>query len=170
MTVPSRAGTRSPGGPPSGSPFRCYRVADGRFPLLDGAGAARIGGRWNSPGQRVVYASLSYANALLEILAHRSRAQLPPGYVWLTLDVPAGVKVAVADPTRIPGWDAPDEVAARVAGNAWLDAGQTVALMVPAKPAAPHEWNAVFNPAHPEFARVAVGAPELVAWDRRLWR
>lgn len=98
-------------------------MADGRLPLLDGAGAARTGDRWSSPGRRVVYASLSYANALLEILAHRSRAQLPPGYVWLTLDVPAGVEVAVIDPARTPGWDAPDEAAARAAGNTWLDAG-----------------------------------------------
>jgi len=31
------------------------------------------------------------------------------------------------------------------------------------------EFNAVVNPAHPDFSRVRVGAPEAVVWDRRLF-
>lgn len=169
---PRGAGGRvvSLGGPPTGGPFRCYRVADGAFPLLDGAGAARLGGRWNSPGRPVVYASLTYANALLEILAHRNRARVPRGYVWVTLDVPDRTPVAVVDPAGVPGWDAPDEGAARTVGDAWLARGREIALVVPAKPAAPHEWNVAFNVRHPDFGRVAASAPELVGWDARLWR
>jgi RES domain-containing protein len=124
-------------------------VADGTFPLLDGAGAALFGGRWNSPGGGVVYASLSYANALLEIVAHRNRARVPAGYVWVTLDVPGGVGVGRVDPAVAPGWDAPDLTVGRRLGDAWLAAARDVALIVPAKPAAPHEWNVLLNPAHP---------------------
>jgi len=161
--------TRSFRGPPPGGPFRCYRVADGTFPLLDGTGAALFGGRWNSPGGRVVYASLSYANALLEIVAHRNRARVPAGYVWVTLDVPAGVGVGRVDPAAAPGWDAPDLTVGRRLVNAWLDAARDVTLIVPAKPAAPHEWNVLLNPAHREFGRVVASAPEPVGWDERLW-
>ncbi len=166
----NRSGTNSLGGPPTAGPFRCYRVADGRFPLLDGVGAARVGARWNSPGRRVVYASLTYANALLEILAHRGRAEVPPGYVWLALDVPARLNRAMVDPSTTPGWDAADAVAARAVGDAWLVTARAAALIVPAKPAAPHEWNVLLDSGHPEFERVVASAAVAVEWDRRLWR
>jgi RES domain-containing protein len=144
-------------------------VASSAFPLLDGAGAARVGGRWNSPGRRVVYASLSYANALLEVLVHRGRSRVPAGYVWVTLDVPAGVRVARVLPEESPGWDAPDARVGRSLGDAWLAAGREAALVVPAKPAGPHEWNVLLNPGHAEFGRVVAGAAAPVAWDARLW-
>lgn len=41
-------------------------------PLWDGTGAALVGGRWNSPGRPVIYGSLSYSCAMLEMLAHAS--------------------------------------------------------------------------------------------------
>ena len=47
--------------------MRLYRIGDGRHPLWDGTGAALIGGRWNSPGRPLIYASLIYGGAMLEI-------------------------------------------------------------------------------------------------------
>ena len=47
-----------------------YRIADARHPIFDGTGAMLRGGRWNSIGQRVIYAAESYAGAMLEILVH----------------------------------------------------------------------------------------------------
>jgi RES domain-containing protein len=36
-----------------------------------GEGAFRVGGRWNSPGRRTVYAALDPATALLEVAVHK---------------------------------------------------------------------------------------------------
>ena len=54
-----------------------YRIADDRHPIFDPGGAALNGGRWNSIGKRVIYASESYAAAMLEVLAHRNGPRLP---------------------------------------------------------------------------------------------
>jgi putative toxin-antitoxin system antitoxin component (TIGR02293 family) len=50
--------------------WQAWRIADGRFDPFIPVGAALVGGRWNSPGLGVIYASRSYAGAMLECLAH----------------------------------------------------------------------------------------------------
>jgi RES domain-containing protein len=46
-----------------------YRIARAAYSALDGEGARRSGGRWNSPGTPVVYTAGSRALAVLEVLA-----------------------------------------------------------------------------------------------------
>ena len=62
-------------------PLRAYRIADSRRPIFDGTGAAALGGRWNSPGRRVIYASETCAGALLEKLAHTNIGRVPNSQV-----------------------------------------------------------------------------------------
>ena len=62
-------------------PLRVYRVCRARYARLDGDGARRVGGRWNSPGRTVVYMAESTALAVLENLVHMSRQDFPSGYV-----------------------------------------------------------------------------------------
>jgi RES domain-containing protein len=40
--------------PPEGD-LKAYRLADERYLIFDGGGAMLMGGRWNSPGRRVIY-------------------------------------------------------------------------------------------------------------------
>ncbi len=66
------------------------------------------------------------------------------------------------------GWDAEDSGVARQFGDDWLASRRSLVLVVPSV-VARLEFNAVVNPAHPDFSRVRVGAPEAVVWDRRLF-
>lgn len=50
--------------------WRAYRIADRRHKIFDGQGAATFGGRWNSPGRRVIYAAETFAGAMLEVLVN----------------------------------------------------------------------------------------------------
>ena len=50
--------------------LRVYRIADRRHKIFDGQGAALLGGRWNSPGRRVIYAAETYSGTMLEMLAN----------------------------------------------------------------------------------------------------
>ena len=59
-------------------PLRAYRIADVRQPIFDGNGAALYGGRWNSPGRRVIYAAETYAGAMLEKLAQANVGRITP--------------------------------------------------------------------------------------------
>jgi RES domain-containing protein len=52
-----------------------------------GDGAARVGGRWNSPEVRAVYTSGSISLAVLEVLVH-SPLELPDDYQLWKIDLP----------------------------------------------------------------------------------
>lgn len=132
-------------------------------------GSKKAGGRWNSPGRTVVYASENRATAALEILVHVRRAQLlRDDYVIFELDVPDDL-VATLEPRALAeGWDAPIETTASTdVGDAWFDARASVALRVPSV-AIRGETNVLLNPEHPDFEKVAIRPPERFLFDKRL--
>ena len=73
--------------------MQIYRIADERHPIWDETGAALIGGRWNSPGKPVIYGSLSYSCAMLEILAHANIGRIPETHQFVIAEIPKGVSV-----------------------------------------------------------------------------
>ena len=150
--------------------MRIYRIADRRHPVWDGTGAALLGGRWNSPGQAAIYGSLSYACAMLEVLAHAGIGRIPPTQQFVVAEVPDAVPIERHDASTLTaGWDGEDSAGARHFGDAWLMSCRSLVLVVPSV-VARLEFNAVINPAHPDFARLTVSAPEPVVWDARLFR
>jgi RES domain-containing protein len=149
--------------------MRAFRIADRRFPLLDGAGAARVGGRWNSPGRPAVYAAETYAGALLEILVHANLGRLPATQVAVEITIPGEVGVEVLEAKALPGWDAADLVASRAFGDRWLAEQRSAVLLVPSVVTQGRERNVVLNPLHADFRRITASRPEAVAWDERLW-
>lgn len=150
--------------------LRVYRIADGRYRLFDGGGAAKEGGRWNSPGRPVIYGSLSFAGAMLERLAQASIGRLPKRDKWIAIEIPAGVAIEELRARELPGWDAADKIASRGYGDRWLAEARTVALIVPSVPGRPHERNVAINQDHPGFVRRSASEPAEVEWDERLFR
>ena len=150
--------------------MRIYRIADQRHPIWDGTGAALLGGRWNSPGRPAIYGALSSACAMLEILAHAGIGRIPGTQQIVIAEVPdEDALVERHEQASLPdGWDAEDSGVARQLGDDWLASRRSLVLVVPSV-VARLEFNAVVNPAHPDFSRVRVSAPEAVVWDRRLF-
>uniref|UniRef100_A0ABX1PNY9 RES domain-containing protein n=1 Tax=Aromatoleum anaerobium TaxID=182180 RepID=A0ABX1PNY9_9RHOO len=150
--------------------MRVYRIADDRHPIWDGTGAALVGGRWNSSGKSVIYGSLSYACAMLEILAHAGIGRVPRTQRFVVAEVPDELSVERHDPLTLPaGWDAEDSSVARGFGDDWLVSARSLVLVVPSV-VARLEFNAIINPRHPEFQKLMVSIPEPVIWDSRLFR
>ena len=87
------------------------------------------GARWNSPGRRVVYASESYAGALLEILAHAS-GSVPRSQGYIEIEIPAGLSIEEVTPGDLPQWDSPSFETARTFGDRWYDERRTPVLML----------------------------------------
>src|SRR5688572_28177472 len=137
---------------------------------FDGKAAARLGGRWNSPGQGVVYASGTKSLALLEILVHLDVGTPLPRLVAFafTVDDRLVERVRTADLPR--QWRTSHGLAAlqRISDN-WLTAGRSLALAVPSV-VVPEEWNYVLNPLHPAFARLKPGRAVPFLLDPRLAR
>ncbi|TAN47826.1 MAG: RES domain-containing protein [Methylococcaceae bacterium] len=145
-----------------------FRVADSRYPLFDGSGAAHRGARWNSAGNRVIYSSDTLAGAMLEVLAHLPRNRLPKHHAYIRIDIPEDVSRLVVDPTEIPGWSTPESGSARRYGDTWIARQMFCVLLVPSI-LIPESRNVLINPLHPEFPRIQASLPQDLQWDTRLF-
>ena len=148
--------------------MQIFRIGDERHPIWDGT-AALISGRWNSPGKPVIYGSLSYSCALLEILAHANIGRIPTTQRFVVADVPDRVSVASYDEQSLPvGWDSENSASARAFGDQWLKEERVAVLVVPSV-IARLDRNALVNPLHPNANQLMVTAPEKIIWDKRLF-
>lgn len=150
-------------------PDRAFRIADRRRPILDGTGAFLYGGRWNSPGRRVIYAADTFAGALLEVLVHARIGAVPRTHAWVEIAIPADVSVEELDPAELPGWAAEESEAARAFGDRWFDEQRSAILVVPSVVTSGIGRNVLINQDHPEFARFSASVPSEVVWDARLF-
>jgi len=134
---------------------------------FSGEGAARTGGRWNSRGVRVVYASLSKALAALENLVH-----LNPPVVFDYVAIPLRFDESLIE--RFPvnqlprHWRAqPPPPSTQRLGDVWVRESRAAVLALPSV-IIPSETNFLLNPAHPDFKKISIGRPERFAFDPRL--
>jgi RES domain-containing protein len=150
-------------------PLRAFRIGRAKFPLFDGTGAAITGARWNVKGQRVIYASESYAVALLEILVHSNLGRVPRGFAYIEIDIPAGMAIEEITANDLYNWDAADCVASQEFGSRWYQETRSAVLVVPSVAAGGMGRNVLINPEHPEFRSVKASRPRQVEWDQRLF-
>lgn len=136
---------------------------------FDGEGAFRFGGRWNSKGQRVVYASSSLALALLEILVHIDPSRTVPELMAIPIEIPDKM-VEHGPHSSLNGigdglpWPLKQT---RQIGDRWLAGAKQAVLQIPSA-IIPLESNLLLNPAHPNFAQCRIGEPEPFPVDTRL--
>jgi len=149
--------------------LRVYRISQPAFVdgALSGQGAALHAGRWNSRGIRVAYAAPSVALAMLEMLVHVDKQDVPAGLRLLSFDIPADAVHAL---DALPdGWQRlPYSAPVQAAGDRWVRGAASLALRVPSA-VARHEVNILLNPAHPRFGEIAPVANEPLALDERLF-
>ncbi|HYU42847.1 MAG TPA: RES domain-containing protein [Vicinamibacteria bacterium] len=133
----------------------------------DGEGAKRAGGRWNSVGVRVVYASATLSLALVETLVHLPSGILP-AYSAIRCEFDESFVESV-DPDELPRVckDYPPPHAVQAIGDSWVTYARSAALRVPSV-IVPSEFNYVLNPAHPDFARLRIGKALPFPFDTRL--
>ena len=136
--------------------MRAYRLVKARYAdnALDGSGSKAFGGRWNSKGVAMVYASDSIALAVLELLIHLHRAEILNHYTLFELDIAEEQVMSLDDGALPPDWrndPAPSSTAA--IGDEWIASGSSVALTVPST-LVPRQRNILFNPAHGDFEAV----------------
>jgi len=137
---------------------------------FDGEGARLNGGRWSSPGTRVVYVSESIALAALEMLVHLGHEGVLPDYVLIPCTFDEGVAETVPSDQLPRNWRTyPASPALQAIGDAWVISGKSAVLRVPSA-IIPLETNYLLNPAHPDFQSITIGAQVPFALDRRLLR
>lgn len=148
--------------------MRVYRISKCRFiEDISGYGAAQSGGRWNSPGVYMLYASESPALALLENIVNNA-LQFRMSFCQITLDLPVS-NIPVIDPDNLPpGWNRyPSAAVLKAIGDSFVRTGTDLAIKVPSAIMS-GQWNFLINPAHPDAGNMQIVSREKIAIDERL--
>ena len=149
---------------------RAWRIVKKRFAesAFDGEGARRYGGRWNSLGSAVVYASETRALAILEVLAGLRSVKAISGYVLISVTFDDSLITSV-EPDELPGdWrESPPRPSTQRIGDDWASRKSSAILRAPSA-IVPEEFNYLLNPAHRDFERVQIGTPQDLTVDPRL--
>jgi RES domain-containing protein len=126
-----------------------------------GEGARRGGGRWNSKGVRVVYASGSLSLAALEVMVHTH-------FYSALKDFDPGLSQSITIEDLSDTWKAdPIPQSLKNMGDRWIYNQESVILKVPSV-IIPVEYNYLINPSHPDFEKVVIHSPQKFAFDPRL--
>src|SRR5215510_12845404 len=152
--------------------MRFWRICRGRFAAdaATGEGARRYGGRWNSPGVRVVYASTSLALAAVETFVNLEPNLRPNDLVSIEGDIPDKLEIRRLAPKSLPArWHETRDESLRSFGDEWVRIRQSAALLVPSA-AIRGEWNVLLNPAHSGFSKIAFRKPDRFTFDSRMFR
>ena len=135
-----------------------------------GEGARITGGRWNSVGRPVVYASEHLSLAVLEILVHsQTPEQRQVARALAEISLPDALIEAV--PRRLLRADFGNHsprAYTQAIGDEWLDSRRSVGLIVPSA-IVTIESNLLLNPMHPAFTKCVWGPFAPIQLDPRLW-
>lgn len=150
--------------------IRAWRITKARHAAtaFTGGGAKAYGGRWNSPGTAIVYAASSASLAILEMLVHLQVQDLMRRYVIFEVSFDESLIESI-DPAALPRtWRRqPSPAAARRVGDDWVAERRSAVLRLPSA-IVPTEWNYLLNPAHADFAKIAIGLKQPIKFDPRL--
>ena len=133
---------------------------------FDGEGARRYGGRWNSAGVPMVYASEHQSLAVLEVRVHIAMSGV---YKSFAFDFADGLMRTFPVQQLPKDWQhEPPPVSLQRLGDQWVKAGDSVILAVPSA-IVPNELNFLLNPRHPDISKIQIHTATDLTLDRRLF-
>jgi len=136
---------------------------------FSGEGARLFGGRWNSRGVPMVYASSSLALATIELFVHLEPHQMPRDLVSIEAFLPEDEQVESWEGKLLPpNWWSDEFGPMRAQGDSWIRSRQSLAVLVPSVPIR-QEWNLLLNPRHPRMSEVTVHAVQPFVFDDRMF-
>jgi RES domain-containing protein len=149
-----------------------WRICRQRYAAeaASGEGARLVGGRWNSRGVRIVYASTSLALAAVETFVNLEPNLRPRDLISIEGAIPNELEIRRLDIKALPrNWHETRDESLRSFGDEWIRAQGTVALLVPSA-AILGEWNILLNPLHREFSKIKFHNPRPFEFDLRMFR
>ncbi len=149
--------------------IRVFRIARENYAAsaFTGEGAALHGGRWNSPGVRVIYTSATVSLAALENLVHLN-PQLRFTYLVFSIEFDESLVEKVTTSLLPEDWrDEPAPLSTKRFGDQWVRQGSSAVLELPSV-IIPGESNYLLNTIHPDFKTLTIGKPETFSFDQRL--
>ena len=131
--------------------------------------ASGMRGRWNSAGNKVIYASETIPLAMLENMVRRQGVGFNSDFKVMFLEVPDDAVIdSVAESGLEPGWRDPNDYSqCQPLGDQWFNAGKALMLKVPSA-VMPLSFNFVLNTTHPDYPRVKLVAVTDLIPDSRI--
>ena len=152
--------------------MRFWRICRRKYAAAaaSGEGSRLYGGRWNSRGIRVVYASTSLSLAAMETFVHLEPNLAPRDLVSVRGDIPASLPVPKLDLKLLPArWQRSIGESLAHFGDDWVRRHSSAAILVPSA-VIDGEWNILLNPAHPDFPKIRFQVPHPFQFDSRMFR
>jgi RES domain-containing protein len=138
---------------------------------FSGEGARRFGGRWNSRGVPMVYASTSLALAAIELFVNLEPGLAPEDLVCLSAILPEGEPARTLHSAELPPawWMENGATTTRDLGDTWIADRSSLALLVPSVPIR-SEWNVLVNPLHPLIGELQIESLQPFVFDARMFQ
>ena len=135
---------------------------------FSGIGAEKFGGRFNSPGNAIVYTSGSLSLALLEMLVQANAVKRLMRQVCIPAEIDDNHLKAYKREELPTAWDTiPYSNVSQRIGDQWLKDQKSLVLCIPSV-VVPQEHNYLINPHHPDFRSILIKEPFPVPFDYRL--
>jgi RES domain-containing protein len=117
--------------------------------------ASGMRGRWNSAGNKVLYASDTIPLAMLENMVRRQGVGFNTDFKIMFIEIPDDSEIeSVAESELEAGWRDPNDYSqCQPLGDRWFNTGTALALKVPSA-VMPLSYNFVINTIHPDYPRV----------------
>lgn len=147
-----------------------YRICRAKYARdLSGSGAEKAGGRWNSKGIPMLYASGSIALATTELAVHLPLGQLPSDFELISIEIP-DEEIKSIDLKNLPtDWqNFPHSASTQALGDAFAIKSKHLVLRVPSA-VIPQEFNYLISPRHPKFKALRITAVKPFSFDKRLF-
>jgi RES domain-containing protein len=137
---------------------------------FSGEGARLYGGRWNSSGISMVYASEHQSLAAFEVRVHIDKTSMGMRYKCFAFHFDDDLMKAFPIRLLPKNWqEEPPPASLQQIGDAWAKAESSVILAVPSV-VIPDERNYLINPKHHDFRKIKIDPPSDFAFDRRLFK
>lgn len=137
---------------------------------FDGEGPRLFGGRWNSIGVPMVYASAHQSLAALEVRVHIDKTKMRRFYKCFAFQFDEQLMEVFRVGGLPKDWmQEPPPSSLQQFGDDWVQSQASVILAVPSV-VVPKELNYLINPRHPDFAKIKIKPPTDFAFDPRLFQ
>ena len=137
-----------------------------RESAFSGEGSRLYGGRWNTPGNPVVYLCDSQALCALENIVHFESGMMPAQYAFFPVEFDSSL-VQPLQAKLPPNWRIMPEVTAEI-GDAWLASHNSGCILAIPSTLVTEGTNYLINPRHPETRNIKIGTPLPYSFDERI--
>ncbi|HRD56776.1 MAG TPA: RES family NAD+ phosphorylase [Ferruginibacter sp.] len=146
-----------------------YRIAHSLYSKdISGAGAKLFGGRWNSVGIPMLYASQHISLAVLELMVHSRLRDYYENLDLVEINIPDNIEPIEITLTKLKkNWEL-DAGYTRFIGDEFIRNNQSLILKVPSA-VIQEEHNFIINPLHTDFKKLKINNIREFETDERLF-